>query len=213
MRVFLSHSRKDSELVARTKAALKILDTSAIALEDLPGSRTVNDARQEIERQIRNSEIVFLLLTPNAVATMHTRTWIGHEVAVASGMGKELAVFQEPGVPPTWPVTYWSDLVVLSTDPGSRPIQLQRVVKVLKPSAAPAGGAAGGALAGAIFGPVGLVIGLIIGGAAGASVVPKKPPTLRCPKCSIPFRFWNPAGSAFYCPHCFKLLRYLPDEA
>ena len=133
MRVFLSHSRRDSGLVARTTAALKILDTTAVALEDLPGSRTVDEARKEIERQIRNSEIVFLLLTPNAVATVHTRTWIGHEVAVASGMGKKLAVFQEPGVAPTWPVTYWTDLVILSTDLGSRPIQMQKVVKVLKP--------------------------------------------------------------------------------
>lgn len=208
LRVFLSHSRKDIQLVERTRAALKILESAAVALEDLPGSRTVDEARREIERQIRISEIIFLLLTPNSVASSHTRSWISHEASIASTLGKKLVVFQEPGSPPTWPITYWTDLVVLSSDEGSRPIQMQSVVKILKPSAATAGGAAGGALVGAIFGPIGLVIGLIVGGAAGASATPKKPPTLRCPKCGIPFRFWNTSSTSFYCPHCFKPLRY-----
>ena len=74
MRVFLSHSRKDAALVARTKAALQIVDSVAFALEDLPGSRTVPEARRLIETEIANSGVVFLLLTPNAYPWYFT--WI-----------------------------------------------------------------------------------------------------------------------------------------
>ena len=208
MRVFLSHSRKDVRLVERTQEALKIVDSVAFALEDLPGKWSVPEARGRIEREITQSELVFLLLTPNATATDHTRSWIGHEVSCASIHGKKLIVFQEPAVQPTWPVPYWTDLVVLSDDAGSRPIQMQKVVKTLKTSAAPAGGAIGGAAIGAIFGPVGLVIGALIGAGAGASTIPEKPPTLGCKTCGSRFRYWNPKGTVFFCPHCLTAIRY-----
>jgi hypothetical protein len=208
VRVFLSHSRKDAELVARTKSALQIVDSVAFALEDLPGSRTVPEARRAIETEIAASGVVFLLLTPNAVASDHTKTWIAHEVSCASNRQKKLVVFQEPDSPPSWPVTYWTDLVVLSNDPGRRPIQMQKVVKDLRPSAAPAGGVIGGAAIGAIFGPVGMIIGGLIGLGAGASTLPDQMPTLRCTRCSNSFRFWNPSGTLFYCPHCIKAYRY-----
>jgi hypothetical protein len=209
MRVFLSHSRLDTALIGRTRAALGILDTAAFALEDLPGARTVAAARTEIERQIRASELVFLLLTANATASAHTRAWIGHEVACASSNSKKLVVFQEPAPPPAWPVTYWTDLVVLSTDAGSRPIQMQRVVKGLKESAAPIAGAAGGALIGSVFGPLGTVVGAIIGGAGGMAAKQKQPPSLTCTKCGNAFRFWNPPGTLFYCPHCLRPIRFI----
>lgn len=208
MRVFLSHSRKDVALVERTKAALKIVDSAAFALEDLPGDRPVAKAREMIEREIGRSEIVFLLLTPNACATAHTRSWIAHEVSAASSSHRKLVVFQEGGSAPTVPVTYWTDLVVLSDDPGSRPIQMQKVVKQLKPSAAPIGGAVGGAAVGALFGPVGLIIGLLVGAGAGATAIPTTPPTVGCPKCDSKFRYWNSQGSAFYCPHCLVRVSY-----
>jgi hypothetical protein len=204
MRVFLSHSSKDVALVDRTKAALNIVDSVAFALEDLPGKRTVPEARREIENQIARSDVVFL-----AVGTDHTKSWIAHEVSCASTHGKKLVVFQEPSAVPKWPVTYWTDLVVLSSDPGRRPIQMQKVAKDLKPSAAPAGGAIGGAAVGAILGPVGMIIGALIGLGAGASTLPERMPTLSCSKCRNTFRFWNPVGTLFYCPHCFIAIRYV----
>ncbi len=193
----------------RTQEALRIVDSVAFALEDLPGKWTVPDARNKIEREITQSELVFLLLTPNATATDHTRSWIGHEVSCASTHGKKLVVFQEPGAVPNWPVPYWTDLVVLSDDLGRRPIQMQKVVRVLKPSAAPAGGAVGGAAIGAIFGPVGLVIGALIGAGAGASTIPDKPPTIGCKTCGSKFRYWNPPNTVFHCPHCLTPIRFV----
>lgn len=209
MRVFLSHSRKDVSLVSRTQEALRIVDSVGFALEDLPGKLSVPEARRRIEREITQSELVFLLLTPNATATEHTRSWIGHEVSCAASHGKKLVVFQEPGVRPTWPIPYWSDLVVLSEDLGRRPIQMQKIARTLKTSGAPAGGAVGGALVGAIFGPVGLVIGALIGAGAGASTIPSKPPSIACKKCGTRFRFWNPANTVFYCPHCLIPIRFV----
>ena len=209
MRVFLSHSRKDSGLVERTQEALNIVDSVAFALEDLPGNRTIPDTRNIIEREITQSEMVFLLLTPNATATAYTRSWIEHEVSCASTRRKKLVVFQEPGKNPNWPVTYWTDLVVLSDEQGRRPVQMQNVVKVLRPSAAPAGGAVGGAAIGAIFGPVGVVIGALIGAGTGAATIPNRPPTIGCKKCSSKFRFWNPPNTEFYCPHCLTSSRFV----
>lgn len=109
---------------------------------------------------------------------------------------------------PNWPVTFWTDVVVLSDDLGRRPIQMQKVAKVLKPSAAPAGGAIGGAALGAIFGPLGLVIGTLIGAGVGASAVPDKPPTIGCITCGSEFRFWSPHGTLFYCPHCLTPIQF-----
>lgn len=211
MRVFLSHSRRDVQLVVRTREALQVVDSVAFALEDLPSKLTVPHARGRIDGEIAQSEIVFLLLTPNATATDHTRSWIEHEVSCASTHGKLLAIFQEPGVKPSMPVTYWTDLVVLSDDLGKRPVQMQNVVKVLKPSAAPVGGAIGGAAMGAIFGPLGLVIGAILGAGAGATTIPKKPPTIGCERCGSKFRYWNPPGTVFYCPHCLIGIRFVDD--
>lgn len=169
MPIFISHSQKDIELVNRVKKALDVLGTSfnPIVYEDFPPAKRSGPDWDNIGRLIRESDIVLLFHTPNVDASKHTQSWVGHEVAVAANKRKPLVVFQILNKPPAFPLTYWTDLVLIDPERPESILQIQEIVKRhfantrwrhSKLARFVAGGAAGSPL-----GPIGAGLGALMG--------------------------------------------------
>lgn len=143
--------------------------------------------------------------TSNVEATKHTQAWVAHEAAVASAVHKPLVVFQILGKPPSIPITYWTDLVVIDPDRPDSVLQIQDIVKRHYGSkwrhSKLVRSVSGGAV-GSILGPIGSLLGVV----GGFFWKPKHPldevPTLRCTECRVAYRYWVKADSPTFCPHC-----------
>lgn len=217
MTIFISHSKRDADLVMRVKKSLNLLDEAftPVVYEDLPISQKKGPDWDNIDRLVKAADMLLLFHTSNVEATKHTQAWVGHEAAVASAHAKGLVVFQILGKPPTMPLTYWTDLVVIDPERPDSILQVQDVVRrsygTWRHSKFIRG--LGGAGAGSILGPVGALAGAIL----GIFYKPKHPldavPKLRCNGCKVAYRYWVKADSPTYCPHCLTKveLKALPN--
>ena len=203
MQVFISHSKKDSDLVNRVKAALGVMDFPSIVYEDLPNDTSTPDYKR-IKSLIQNADIVFLFLTKNVALSNWTTYWVDHEVSLASAFDKPMVVFQVEGEKPLLPIGYFTDVVIVSRDPTQQIIVVQRIAKQLGKTDIWPIGALGGAAVGALLGPVGLILGALIGGVAASDTGKTTFKKLKCQKDKIEFRFWGGEGNTFFCPHCLR---------
>lgn len=201
VKVFVSHSRKDIDIINEVKRALTIVDFSPIVYEDLPKDLKVGPDMTNIWNLISQSDLVFIFLTQNAFSTNHTLTWIQYEDHISSMMSKPVILFQAINQPPIWPVIYFTDLVPVQF-PFLDSVAMQGIAKSFKSSGALIRGGAG-ALLGSLFGPLGALLGLL----GGLLTTPQSPlakvPVIKCTKCNHSYRYWGGAGSLFYCPYCF----------
>jgi hypothetical protein len=207
-KIFLSHSRKDKELVDLVKRSMGVMSFQTVVYEDLPDEDRPKPDWNAIKEQIQYSDMVFLFITSNVSNSQHTTYWVNHEVSLASAYEKPLIVFQLEGDHPELPIGYWTDIV--SINPGQiDTIRIQEVAKSICFNNHIILRAAGGAAAGSIFGPVGAGVGAVL----GLMTTPKNPlkqiPDLICDKCGVTFRYWGKDQSYFHCPHCFTHYRYV----
>jgi hypothetical protein len=208
MEIFLSHSRKDLNLVNTVKKSLGLLDYHAIVYEDLPENLRAGKDLHNIRNLINQSQLVFLFLTSNVISLKYTLTWVQYEDHVASMFKKPVIVFQEqlPASTTRFPILYFTD-VISWTGPSADPMKIQEIAKSFNSSVAVIRAVAGVAV-GAIFGP----IGALLGGLAGLASTPQNPlqniPTVTCPNCKYMFRYWGNENTLFYCPNCLKELLY-----
>jgi len=96
--MFVSHSRKDKELVYEVA---KLLYRSGVEpfiaeFEELEGRRFTSE---EIKREITNSQMLALLLTPNVTLTLHTISWVICEVGVAHALNKAIQLYENENNP------------------------------------------------------------------------------------------------------------------
>ena len=95
-RIFVSHSRRDTDIVSFFTAAFatskKGVKADLMEFEDLE----TKYAGHEISRRIKNPETqaAFVLLGPGVPQFQHTENWVTFEVGVASGAGKDVWVFE-----------------------------------------------------------------------------------------------------------------------
>ena len=200
MNIFVSHSRRDLDLINEVKRALGVVDYSPIIYEDLPPDLKAGPDMTNIKNLINQSELVFIFLTQNAFSTNHTLTWIQYEDHISSMMNKPVILFQSINQPPVSPVIYFTDLVPVQF-PLLDTITMQSIAKSFKSSGALLRGGAG-ALLGSLFGPIGALLGFF----GGLLTTPQSPlakvPVVKCPKCNYNYRYWGSVGSFFYCPYC-----------
>jgi hypothetical protein len=96
VRIFVSHSKLDKDIVAFFTAAFatskKNVKADFMEFENLQ----YKYAGAEISRRIKNPDTraVFVLLGPHVKEALHTENWITFEVGVASGAGKDIWVFE-----------------------------------------------------------------------------------------------------------------------
>jgi len=117
-RIFVSHSKHDVTVVnfftrafATSKNAVK---ADFMEFEDLEGKY----AGREIAQRITNPETqaVFVLLGPGVRSALHTENWVTFEVGVASGVGKDVWVFEHLVDNIEFPVPYLNHYVMYQTD-------------------------------------------------------------------------------------------------
>ena len=212
MRVFISHSRKDADLVQRLKAGLGVMEYQPIVYEDLP-SEVNHPDYQRIKSLILGADVVFLFLTENVATSKWTTYWVDHEVSQAAAFNKDLVEFQVEGEKPSLPIGYCTDVVTISRDPTMALLTVLRVAKRFEKKTLWPIGVTGGAAVGSILGPVGLIAGALIGGALTSGAGQKIIPTLLCGKDQMKYRFLGGERTSFYCPHCLTEYTYIGGES
>ena len=202
MEVFLSHSRKDLNLVGTVRKALGLLDYHTIVYEDLPENLKPGKDLDNIRNLINQSQLVFLFLTNNVISLKHTLTWVQYEDHVASMFNKPVIVFQEqlPVSSTSFPILYFTD-VISWTGVSADSMKIQEIAKSFGSSGAVVRAVAGGAV-GAIFGPIGALLGALVGLASTPQNPLQNLPTVTCPNCKYTFRYWGNENTLFYCPNC-----------
>ena len=204
MEIFISHSRKDLNLVDTVKKAIGLLDYHSIVYEDLPETQKSSKDLDNIKDLIKQSKLVFLFLTNNVVTLKHTMTWVQYEDHVASIYNKPVIVFQEqlPDSVNIYPILYLTDLIPWKRTLND-PMKMQEIAKSFNSQGEVVRAAAGGAI-GAIFGPIGALLGALVGLASTPQNPLQNIPTVICPNCKCTFRYWGNENTSFYCPNCLN---------
>lgn len=107
--IFISHSKKDEDLVLIMKKILKNIGHTPIIEEFIPVEEREPIPYEEIRSNVEKSEFLFLFLTDNVVATPYTQNWVSYEIGLASAHSKKLFVFERIGTPIEFPIPYLTD--------------------------------------------------------------------------------------------------------
>lgn len=198
-KVFISHSRRDEELVDRIDRALDLVgyDTLIYEWEDIPDEEPDRDA---IKRKMSECDACFVFPTPTVRGQEVTPAWLIAESSIAGDQNIPTAVFKEEGDSYEINFPYFDILVVY--DRAELPLQLQeRINELMKAQGNEAAGAIGGGLLGAAAIGTGgaALVGALLGAALSSG--DDTAPQVQCPACECAFTFWGDSD-AFRCPHC-----------
>lgn len=197
--MFISHSRKDEDLVLAIGKALKNMRHTPVIQEFIPVEERRPVPHEEIKRNVEKSNFVFVFLTDNVVSTPFTQGWVNHEVGLASAYSKKLFVFERVGTPIKFTIPYLTDYALFHPDKTKDILELQNITKDLGKFKHEFLAAGGGVAIGSMFGP----IGMVIGGILGYLVWPKDPKhtTVKCDNCNVSFNYHS-TYRTFKCPSC-----------
>jgi len=201
--IFISHSRRDKQLVQNIQTLLINLGHTPIIEEFIPESKKEPIPYEEIRKNVQLSNAVFLFLTDEIVRTEHTNNWVIYEVGLASDRHIPVFVFEREGFPIYYPIPYVTDYMIFDPNSIEGILNIQKLAKdfgKIPPNWITAGL---GALLGAPFGP----LGIALGGLGGLIFGPKKEPPIpgiriKCPYCKTEYNYWSPNITNFYCPIC-----------
>lgn len=195
MRVFISHSRRDKDLVYNMVKVLYRAQIGAFIaeFEELGeyGKLTADDLRREIQ----SSDMVALLLTKSVTASPYTRNWVTYEASVAHALNKPIWVFEsEQEFVRDFPVPHVDYYFIFNPEfrEDWRSIE-EELKRISQAQAAAAGGFLVGLIIGGILGgSPGAILGLLGGGILGAQraeEIRSQPPSgfskvgIQCPVC------------------------------
>lgn len=206
--IFISHSKRDEQLVRNIQSVLINLKQTPIIEEFIPEESKEPIPYEEIRKNIKLSHSVFLFLTDEIVKTEYTKNWVIFEVGLASHSGTPLFVFERKGFPISYPIPYVTDYMLFDPTNVEDILNIQKLageIGKLSPSVI-AGGL--GALIGAPFGPLGIVVGSL----GGIALSSKRAPPIQmeriiCDQCKVSFNYWSPEISTFCCPMCRKEIK------
>jgi len=201
--IFISHSRRDEELITAMVKVLRNIGHNPIVEEFIPEEEKEPIPYEEIRKNVGVSDFVFLFLTDNVVATEYTRNWVMFEVSITASAQKRLFVFERAGIPIPYPIPYLTDYMLFDKDSTSDILDIQALAKKIGEMPKGVIGAGLGALLGLPFGPLGLILGGLTGGIFGASAS-EQILKVQCPHCGVSFNYYSPHYYEFNCPSCRK---------
>lgn len=201
--IFISHSRRDEDLVTAMAKILRNIGHDPIIEEFIPEEEKEPVPYEEIRKNVSVSNFVFLFLTDNIVATEYTHNWVAFEVGLTASAQKRLFVFERAGVPVPYPIPYLTDYMIFDAASTNDLLNIQTLSKKLAEIPKDVVGAGMGALLGLPFGPIGLILGGLAGGVLGASAS-EEILKVQCPHCSVSFNYYSPQYYKFSCPACRK---------
>jgi len=199
LRVFISHSRRDKELVYNIVKVLYRANVSAFVaeFEELGeyGKLTADDLRREIQ----SSDIVALLLTRSVTASPYTRNWVTYEVSVAHALNKPVWVFEsEQEFVQDFPIPHVDYYFIFNPEfrEDWRSIE-EEISRVSQAQSVSAGMTLAGLIIGGLLGGSrGAFLGLLGGGILGAQraeEIKNQPPSgfskirVQCPVCNASY--------------------------
>ena len=203
-KIFISHSRRDKELIAAIAKVLKNINHQPIIEEFIPEEKKEPVPYEEIRKNVNLSDYIFLFLTDNIVATEYTSNWVMYEASLASDSNKRIFVFERRGVPIPYPIPHLTDYMIFDKDSTNDILDIQTLAKKIDKTAKDVfKGVTIGGLAGSPFGPLGVLIGVLAGGTIAASAS-EKVLKVKCPHphCRVSFNSSSPKYSKFKCPSC-----------
>ena len=200
--IFISHSKKDKDLVVSVKKILENIGHTPIIEEFIPQEKQQVIPYEEIRSNVNNSSFVFLFLTDSIVETEYTKNWVIYEVGVASNASIRVFVFERIGTPIHYPIPYFTDFALFNPDRTDDMLEIQKLAKNLGKIRRELLTAGAGAAVGSLFGPLGLVLGAIGGYVFGPKQ--EKPPRVTCPHCNVTFNYYSLRIKDFDCPSCRK---------
>lgn len=200
-KLFISHSRRDKELVNAMAKVLRNIKHDPIIEEFIPDEDRENVPYEEIRKNVNQSDCVFLFLTDNIVLTEYTRNWVSFEVGLTASEHKRLFVFERYGVPVPYPIPYLTDYMIFDADNTSDILDIQKIATKLNGLSKTTIGAGIGASLGFVFGPIGLILGGL-GGALLGGKAEEEISKVKCPFCGVSYSYHSPHYTSFSCPAC-----------
>jgi len=203
--IFISHSKRDEQLVQNIQSVLLNVGHTPIIEEFIPESMKEPIPYEEIRKNVQQSDAVFLFLTDEVVRTEYTKNWVIEEDGVALNRHIPVFVFERKGFPIHYPIPYVTDYMVFDPSTIEDILNIQKLAKdigKIPPDWITAGF---GALVGSIFGPLGIAIGAIGGWLFGPKGKPPIPGIrIKCPHsgCKTEYNYWSPNITSFNCPIC-----------
>jgi len=207
--IFISHSRRDRELVQNVQTLLINVGHTPIIEEFIPDEERAPIPRNEISTRIQQSAALFLFLTDEVLKTEHTKSWVTSEAAIARSLGKRVFIFEREGLPIPYPLPFATDYMIFNPRSIEDVMNIQRLSTKIGgiPAKMVTGGI--GALIGSAFGPVGTLVGAIGGLILGPQDRPPIPGiSITCPhpNCKASYNYWSPDIPSFLCPCCRQVI-------
>jgi|GEM_PF-1043227 len=210
--VFISHSRKDTELVEIINYNFRSEGVVPLFMEFTPESEP---PYKKIEENVKSSNAVFLFLTQNVISSDYTKNWISFEVGLAKAFNKPAFVIEDFNNKIHFPVPYLTDYVLYDPTKIEDWINLRRILQgikqVVESNTLLLGLTGLGAILGGLIDRDDRIRGILIGGLGGAIIAgiivaikasaPATPFKIKCPKCRIEFNLYS-KFSEFSCPSC-----------
>ncbi len=183
--IFVSHSKKDKELVERFKTYLERSKLKPVFMEFEGHSKEDRADWKWVRDQIESSNAVLLLLTKNVISAPQTQNWIAFEVGVAAGCepSKRVCVVREQHV--FFPVPYLSVYIPISYSLNRKiikfnPPEFDNFMKIV----------------GDMF------LGSILIGEEKNFVGRELLPQITCPNCKLSFKMYIIYARVIRCPCC-----------
>jgi len=203
--IFISHSKRDEQLVQNIQSVLLNVGHTPIIEEFIPESMKEPIPYEEIRKNVQQSDAVFLFLTDEVVRTEYTKNWVIEEDGVALDRHIPVFVFERKGFPIHYPIPYVTDYMLFDPYTIEDVLNIQKLAKDIGKIPADWVTAGFGGLIGAIFGPLGIAIGAIGGWLLGPKGKPPIPGIrIKCPYlgCRTEYNYWSPNITSFNCPIC-----------
>lgn len=216
--VFISHSKKDAELVKEIGYNFRTVDITPMFMEFTPESEP---PYKKIEENINISDAVFLFLTQNVKSSDYTSNWISFEVGLAKRSNKSLFVIEDANNKVPFPIPYLTDYILYEPtkieDWEKIRMILQKLKQIVEKNKLIISLAVGGAALGGLSNEKDRIRGILTGGFAGLVLggiinslryaIQVNSVRIKCPKCKLEFNFYS-RFTNFSCPSCRTNLKF-----
>lgn len=210
--IFISHSRRDAELVKMIDSNLRSVGITPILREFTPESKP---PYADIDADIARSDAVFTFLTQNVKVTDHTQNWVTHEITKAHDLNKPTYIIEDRNNPVHFPIPKLKNYILYDQTSVNDWTLIQNIASSIKRNAEILLGALATGVAGALLfkrnRAAGFVGGTALGGILLALTLPeaqlRTPLVIKCAKCGIVFNLYTNLNlDCLYCPSCRAIL-------